>query len=266
MDRELYLLKPFSFLGLSLMRFFESNLKFFKYLAAVFLTLFTPPLRIRETVMQMYLIGVKSTPIILFCVSFAAMVTIQEYAYHMNLVIHSTSLVPGFASLLVLRELGCVITALLLTSRVGAGITAELGTMKITEQIDALKLLGFDPFRFLIVPRLIATIFSSMALSVFANATSLLFSMLVSVQNLNYSMESFLTAMNRFTSFKDVIFALAKAAVFGAIIPLVSGYCGLECKGGADGVGKATTQSVVGSSVAIIISDFILTWIFSSLY
>ena len=266
MDKEAVLLKPFSLIGHYVYAAVDPILRFLNYLATIFITLFTQPLRVRETIVQMFVIGVKSTPIILFSVSFAAMVTIQEYSYHMNLVIHTSSLVPGFASLLVLRELGCVITALLLTSRVGAGITAELGTMKITEQIDALRLLGLEPFRFLIVPRLIATIFSSMALSVFANAASLFVSMVVSVQNLNYSAESFLSAMNRFTSFKDVVLALVKASVFGAIIPLVSGFCGLECKGGAHGVGKATTQSVVGSSVAIIVSDFILTWIFSSLY
>src|SRR2546423_184032 len=118
---------------------------FLDYFSELVSKLFSRPWRRREIVFQLYSIGVKSAPVILFSVSFAAVVTILEYAYHMKLVIQSASMVPGFAALLVLRELGVVITALLLTSRVGAGIAAELGTMNITEQIDAYRLLHLDP-------------------------------------------------------------------------------------------------------------------------
>src|ERR1017187_10142181 len=136
------ILKPIEMLGLQVIKLGEVLGDFAKYCGDFLYALSTPPYRKQETLQQIYEIGWKSAPIIVFSVSFAAIVTIYEYAYHINLVIHNTSLVPGFAALLILRELGAVITALLLTSRVGAGITAQIGSMKITEQIDALKLLS----------------------------------------------------------------------------------------------------------------------------
>ena len=239
---------------------------FLNYFSELILKLLTPPWRKKEIIFQMDAVGVQSAPVILFSISFAAVVTILEYAYHMKLVIQTASMVPGFAALLVLRELGSVITALLLTSRVGAGIAAELGSMKITEQIEALRLLQLDPMRLLVIPRVIATIFSSMALTIFANATCLFFSMVVSVKQFGYSTGTFLTAMNRFTSFKDVLLSLVKAGVFGFVIPVVSCYYGLNCKAGAQGVGRATTKAVVTSAMCIIALDFVLTWLFSYLY
>jgi phospholipid/cholesterol/gamma-HCH transport system permease protein len=241
-------------------------MKLKNYIYEFLISLFTPPLRVKETIEQIYEIGYKSTPIILFSVSFAAAVTIIEYSYHIKLVIGTAALVPGFAALLVLRELGAVITALLLTSRVGAGIAAEVGTMKVTEQIDALQLLNIEPVRYLVVPRFLASIISSIMLVIFANATCLFFSMVVSGQELGFSWESFLHSMNHFTQFKDVLLACVKAAVFGAVIPLVSCYYGMRCEAGAEGVGRATTQSVVTNAVSIIILDFILTYLFSFIY
>ncbi len=259
-------LKPFDFLGKNILAVSRALKSFGEYILDVVHALLTPPFRFKETVLQLNLIGVNSAPIILFSVSFAAAVTILEYAYHMKLVIQTTALVPGFAALLVLRELGAVITALLLTSRVGAGITAEVGTMQITEQIEALKLLSVEPVRYLVIPRFVATILSSMALVVFANAMCLLFSMLVSISYLGYSAESFISAMNHFASFKDFLLSIVKAAVFGGVIPLTSCFYGFNCKPGAEGVGTATTQSVVTNAVSIIILDFILTYLFSYLY
>ena len=258
--------RPFYLIGKSVISFSDGLRTFVQYIGDFLHALFTPPFRAKETVQQLYLIGYKSAPIILFSVSFAAAVTILEYAYHMKLVIQTTALVPGFAALLVLRELGAVITALLLTSRVGAGITAELGSMQITEQIEALKLLSVEPVRYLVIPRFVACILSSMALVVFANAMCLLFSMFMSVIYLGYSWETFLSAMNHFAGFKDVYLSIVKAAVFGSVIPITSCYYGFQCKAGAEGVGRATTQSVVTNAVSIIILDFILTYLFSYLY
>lgn len=259
-------LRPFELVGRNVIVVSGGLRRFVRYTRDIIYALFTPPFRRRETLIQINLIGVNSAPIILFSVSFAAAVTIMEYAYHMKLVIKSTALVPGFAALLVLRELGSVITALLMTSRVGAGITAEVGTMQITEQVDALKLLSVDPIRYLVIPRFVACILSSMALVVFANATCLFFSMVVSMFYLGYSPESFAVAMNQFTTFQDFGLSIVKAAVFGSVIPLTSCFYGFGCKAGAEGVGRATTQSVVTNAVSIIILDFILTYLFSYLY
>jgi phospholipid/cholesterol/gamma-HCH transport system permease protein len=229
-------------------------------------SLFTKPFRLKETIQQLYFVANGSVWIIVFCVCFAAVVTILESSFHMKLVVQNDSMVPGFAALLILRELGAVVTALLLTSRVGAGIAAEVGSMKVTEQIDALKMLGIDPVSYLLIPRLVATTIGCMILCVVANMVCIFAAMIVSDQLLGYTPSMFLTAMNRFVEFRDIVFAVIKAMFFGMVIPMISCFFGFRCKSGADGVGSATTQSVVFSSIAIIFLDFILSYTFSYFY
>lgn len=220
----------------------------------------------KELIKHLEFIGWKSLPVILFCVSFAAMVTILESAFHMQLLIQNDSLVPGFAALLILRELGAVITCLLLASRVGAGYAAEIATMKVTEQLDALKLLGIDKYWFIVAPRTVACALSGAMLTGLANFTCLYAALIVSSVQLGHSPASFLAGMRAFVEFQDIFFALIKGFFFGATIPLISSYYGFHCSSGAEGVGQATTKSVVAASVAIIIIDFILTWLFSYFY
>lgn len=226
---------------------------------------FRPPFRWRETLQQIYFVANQSLPVILFCVCFAAMVTILESSFHMKLVIQNDSMVPGFAAMLILKELGAVVTALLLTSRVGAGIAAEVGTMKVTEQIDALRMLGIRPVHYIVVPRLIASVVGASLLTIVANVTCLFVAFLVSEFYLGFTYGLFLTALIRFVEFQDLFLAVIKGASFGFVIPLVSCYFGFACQSGAEGVGQATTKSVVASSVIIIILDFGLSFIFSLL-
>lgn len=226
----------------------------------------TPPYRKKELLQQLEFVTWQSLPVILFCVSFAAIVTIIESSFHMKIVVQNDALVPGFAALLILRELGAVVSALLLTSRVGAGLAAEVGSMQVTEQIDALKMLGIDPIRFLVVPRLIACTIGGFVLSLIANLVCLYCAMLVSEFRLGYSSGAFITGMRAFVDFQDLVFACIKGACFGAVIPLVSCYFGFRCRSGAEGVGLATTNAVVVSSVAIIVLDFMLTYTFSYFY
>lgn len=226
----------------------------------------TPPFRRKELFQQLEFVAWQSLPVIVFCVSFAAIVTIIESSFHMKLVIQNDALVPGFAALLILRELGAVISSLLLTSRVGAGLAAEVGSMQVTEQIDALRMLGIDPIRYLVVPRFFACILGGFVLSIIANLVCLYCAMQVSQFKLGYSAGSFLMAMRSFVHFQDLIFASIKGACFGAAIPLISCFFGFRCKSGAEGVGLATTNSVVAASVTIIVMDFVLTWIFSYFY
>ncbi len=226
----------------------------------------TPPWRPKDILAQLEFVGWQSLPVILFCVCFAAVVTIIESSFHMKLVVQNDALVPGFAALLILRELGAVVSALLLTSRVGAGLAAEVGTMQITEQNDALRMLGIDPVKFLVVPRFIACVIGGFLLSLIANLVCLYCAMLVSEAKLGYSSGAFITGMRAFVDFQDLVFAGIKGACFGAVIPLVSCFFGFRCKSGAEGVGLATTNSVVVSSVLIIIIDFMLTYLFSHFY
>jgi phospholipid/cholesterol/gamma-HCH transport system permease protein len=235
-------------------------------MAETFTGIFIPPFRRKEFMQQLYFVANKSLFIIVFCVCFAAVVTILESSFHMKMVIQNDSMVPGFAAVLILRELGAVITALLLTSRVGAGFASEVGTMKITEQIDALKMLGIDPVRYLVVPRFLASMLGGAILTIIANIVCIFAAVLVTQVYLGYTFSMFLTSMHRFASFQDLIFAGIKGAVFGAVIPMVACYFGFRCQQGAEGVGKATTNTVVVASVAIVVIDFVLSYTFSHLY
>jgi phospholipid/cholesterol/gamma-HCH transport system permease protein len=137
--------------------------------------------------------------------------------------------------------------------------------MKVTEQIDALRMLGIDPIRYLVVPRFVACVLGTVILCVIANMVCIFCAMLVSDWQLGYSPAMFLSAMRVFVKFSDLILAATKGAFFGAVIPLVACHFGFLCKPGAEGVGRATTNSVVVSSVAIIVLDFILSYTFSYL-
>ena len=243
-----------------------SSVQFLDYFAKSFSRLPWVRRRALEVMTQIHFIAVESLPIVLLCVSFAAVVTIFESSYHMKIVIQNDSLVPGFASMLILRELGAVVTALLLASRVGAGFTAEIATMKTTEQIDALKSLNVDIYEYIVVPRLVGGVLSGAILVTIANLVCLFFAALVSVYYLNFTFGLFLSSMGRFVDFQDLMLSMVKGASFGLTIPLISCYYGLHAKPGAEGVGMATTESVVTTSVSIILIDFVLTGVFSFFY
>lgn len=229
------------------------------------LSLFKKP-HFPELIKHLEFVGWRSLPVILFCVSFAAMVTILESAFHMRILIQNDSLVPGFAALLILRELGAVITCLLLASRVGAGYAAEIASMKVTEQLDALKLLGIDRYWFLVAPRTIACALAGALLTILANLTCLYAAFLITQVQLGHSSSSFLAGLRAFVEYKDIYFSAIKGFCFGITIPVIASYFGFHCSDGAEGVGQATTKSVVASSVTIIIIDFLLTWLFSNFY
>jgi phospholipid/cholesterol/gamma-HCH transport system permease protein len=253
------------YIGAQVLGFSNHIFDFFQMAGRAFTSLFRPPIRFKEFVRQLYFVANGSLFIIVFCVCFAAMVTILESSFHMKLVIQNDSMVPGFAAMLILRELGAVVTALLLTSRVGAGISAEVGLMQITEQVDALKMLGIDPIQYLVLPRFFACVIGGIALTVIADLVCIYSAMVVSETYLGFTSGMFLAAMRRFVEFKDLIYSVIKGATFGAVIPLVGCYYGFKCKPGAEGVGTSTTNSVVTSSVAIIIIDFLLSYLFSIL-
>lgn len=215
---------------------------------------------------QMEVAAVQSLPLIALCVSSAALVTILESSFHMKLIIQTDALVPGFAVLLILRELSVVVTCLLLAARVGAGYSAEISQMKNTEQIDALKLARINLNDYLVLPRFIASSISALLLTIIANLTCVLVAMIVSTNSLNSTPSMFWSAARQFVSEKDFYFSLIKGLVFGGIIPLASCYCGLNSKSGAQGIGEATTKAVVVSSILIIFFDFILTFVFSFFY
>ena len=245
---------------------FEPVIEFFRLLFETVSYSVLPPYRVSDIFKQINYIAIQSAPVVILCLAFASVVVIIEASFHMKLVIQNDALVPGFASLLILRELGAVVTALLVTSRVGAGLAAEVGTMKVTDQLDALKMLNIDPVRYLVVPRFIASLVSGALLTVIANVFCLYCAMLVSQLKLGYTPGAFLMSMRAFVEMKDLYFSIIKGVAFFSVIPIMSCFYGFRCKAGAEGVGLATTGSVVATSVTIIFLDFLLTWIFSYMY
>lgn len=207
--------------------------------------------------------GLGSLPVILLSTSFAGIVLTNQIAWHMDTALHDVSMIPGFTGQFVLRELGIAVPALLLVSKVGAATTAEVGTMKVTEQIDALRLLKIDPIEYLVVPRFAAALISSASLTLIAVSVSLACSVAIAIYNYNFSFLEFINALKHFVGIKDIYCALIKGTIYGSVVPIISCAYGFRCKGGAEGVGTATTNSVVAETITIISLDFILTYIFT---
>lgn len=221
------------------------------------------PWRWSEISQAIVQIGVGSLPIVTVSTAFAGLVVTHEIAWHMDHALHTITMIPGFTGQFILRELGIAIPCLLLSAKVGAAITAEVGSMKVTEQIDALKLLGIDPISYLVFPRFIAAIISNACLTIVASGVTLGCAILVAVYRYNFGFFEYLNALRHFIGFKDLVCALTKGVIYGSVIPIISCAYGFRCKGGAEGVGTATTNSVVTSTIAIIILDFVMTYIFT---
>jgi len=168
----------------------------------------------------------------------------------------------GLVSLSITRELGPVLTAMVVAGRVGASITAELGTMKVTEQIDALVTLGTDPIKYLSAPRFIAAVLMLPLLTVYADFIGMFGGFVVAVFKLGISSSLYIHDSFNVLVFKDIFTGLVKSFAFGAIIAIVGCYQGFRARGGAEGVGLATTMSVVTSLILIIASDCFFTAIF----
>jgi phospholipid/cholesterol/gamma-HCH transport system permease protein len=223
------------------------------------------PHRKEETATAIESIGLGSLPIITIATGFTGLVMTSEIAWHMDFALSNVSMIPGFTGQFVLRELGIAVPAFLIVSKVGASMTAELASMKITEQLDAFRLLRIDVLSYHIFPRWTACILSTVCLTLLSIAITLLIAMLTAVTHYHFNSMEYLNTLGQFVSTMDVICAITKAAVFGMIIPPISCAYGLRCSGGAQGVGQATTDAVVTATLAVITLDFILTAIFSAL-
>lgn len=219
--------------------------------------------RKKEIIHQVFEIGLASLPVVLTATVFAGMVLTHEIAWHLRSALGSVQMAPGFSGQFILRELAVAIPAFLLIARIGAAITAEVGSMKITDQLDALKLLKINFVEYVVFPRFIGSIIALICLTLISIAVTLCFAMLVAVTQFGFSPSEYLLSLQPFIHYKDILSALVKAAVYGSVIPVISCAFGAQCKGGAEGVGTATTQSVVSSTFAVIALDFILTYLFS---
>jgi phospholipid/cholesterol/gamma-HCH transport system permease protein len=208
----------------------------------------------RDVVDQAVEMGVGSLPLVLVTSVLSGVVTSQQGGYQFTGSIPLYVLGSVVASSVVL-ELGPVMTAFVLIGRVGARITAELGTMQVSEQIDALLSLGRDPVRVLAAPRLIAGILVTPLLVGISNAVGLFAGMIAARLDVGLGYESFLYGARLFWHNWDMFYSLMKATVFGVIIPLISTHMGLRTRGGAEGVGRATTASVVFMIISVLVLD-----------
>lgn len=212
----------------------------------------------KEFVYQLYFIGVKSQAVVLITGAFTGMVLgAQTYFQFHKVKIDTATLAVVAVSLC--SELGPVLTALMVSGRVGAAMAAEIGTMRVTEQIDALRTLATHPVDYLVVPRLAASIFALPLLVVEAIVFGIGASYLVCVYVLGIDPVYLWYNMLHFTHIIDLVEGLVKALIYGGIIALVACYKGLTCGLGAEGVGRATTEAVVYGSITILIVNFFLT-------
>jgi len=219
---------------------------------------FRKPFKFSYLFKQMEFIGVKSLGIVIITGGFTGMVLALQTYYGFRR-FSSEGLVGVTVALSMTRELGPVLTALMVTGRAGSAMAAELGSMRVTEQIDALTVMALSPVQYLVVPRVLASLFMVPLLTIIADFVGIIGGYFVGVRLLGINEGVFINKMVRYVDLDDIYNGLAKAAVFGVILSLVSCNKGFYTKGGAVGVGKATTEAVVISSVTILVSDYILT-------
>jgi len=212
----------------------------------------------RDLLYQVYFIGVKSQSVVLITGAFTGMVLGAQTYFQFHKVKMDTATL-AVVSVSMCSELGPVLTGLMVAGRVGAAIAAELGTMKVTEQIDALRTLATHPVDYLVVPRLLALIMTMPLLTAEAIAIGIGAGYFVGVYLLDIDATNLWHNMLKHTSNIDVTIGLIKAVIFGGIVALIGCYKGMSCGEGAEGVGRATTEAVVYSSITILISNFFLT-------
>jgi phospholipid/cholesterol/gamma-HCH transport system permease protein len=256
------MLKVIEIIGRAVIRFAE-NLG--RILVLLFLTvrqLIFPPFEVRNMFKQMLEIGVRSLPVVVITAIFTGMVfALQTFTGFKRF--GAEALVGTVVALSMTRELGPVLTALIVSGRAGAAMAAELGTMRVTEQIDALETLATNPVKYLIVPRFIAGLLMLPALSAVADIIGITGGYFVTVGLFKTSSIVYWKRTWDFLEMSDIYNGLIKSAFFGASIALISCYKGFYTRGGAEGVGKATTGAVVLSSMTILISDYFLSaWLF----
>lgn len=220
-----------------------------------------PPFRSRQIFEQMAKIGVASLPIATLTSFFIGVVIAFQSAYQM-LKVGAQMYIPSLVSISITREIAPVLTALVVAGRVGAAITAEIGSMKVTEQVDALETLAAPPIKYLVAPRFLALFTMLPLLTIYADLIGIFGGYLVSVYKLGLSHAMYIKMSFEPLQLKDIFTGLFKSVIFSVVICIVSCYEGMRVEGGAEGVGQATTRAVVTSFILIIAADAFFTVVF----
>lgn len=251
-------LYPFELLGSWTLRLLESVGSVLVMFAKFLVWSFVPPFRWGLLLKQMEFVGVKSTPVVVLTgVSIGMVLALQTD--HGLKPVGAEAYIGTVVTLGMFRELGPVLTSLMVTARAGSSMAAELASMRVTEQIDALYVLGVEPVKYLVVPRIWASVIMVPLLTGVADFFGILGGYLVSVHLLSVNPILFTRNAIFYSEIADLGNGLIKATTFGLILSLVSCFTGFYAKGGAEGVGKATTTAVVASSILIIVADYFLT-------
>jgi len=220
--------------------------------------IFRPPYRPFLIVKQLEFVGVKSTLVVIITGLFTGGVLALQTYYGFKM-FSAESLVGATVGLSMTRELGPVLTGLMVTGRAGSAMAAEIGTMRVTEQIDALSVLAVNPVEYLIVPRVIAGVIMLPILTVLSDFLGIVGGYFVGVNLLGISSGAYISKLVQYVDLSDLYNGLLKAACFGLILAFVGCYKGYTTSGGAEGVGKATTQAVVMASAMLLVADYFLT-------
>ena len=251
----------FAPIGRSTLIFFALVGKLAQFTANSLVHCFSPPFFLRLTGRQMMRIGYYSLPVVGLTAFFTGgVLALQIYIGGSRF--NAEGIVSSIVVLGITRELGPVLAGLMVAGRVSAAIAAELGTMRVTEQIDALTTLSTNPFKYLIAPRIVAAVICMPLLVAIADAIGVMGGFIVSVQSLDFNSAVYLKNTVDFLEPQDVTSGLIKAAVFGFIIALMGCFHGYHSEGGAQGVGRATTNAVVSASIMILASNYIMTSLF----
>ena len=214
---------------------------------------------------QFYAIGTRSIPVVMITGAFVGMVLAVQTVVQFRAIGYTAAL-GSIVNLSVVRELGPVLAGIMLAGRVGGGLTAELGTMRVTEQIDALRAMGADPLRVLVVPRFLACVLLIPALVLYADFMGILGGYVVSTHIYAVSAGEFWRHAADSVEFFDIFHGLVKSEFYGAVIGLICCYKGFRCAPGAAGVGRACTESFVASCMAILALDFFLGMLLNAIY
>ncbi|MBL8538473.1 MAG: ABC transporter permease [Hyphomonadaceae bacterium] len=255
------MINPFAPVGRAVLGILREIGRFSLFAGRSAASAFSPPFFVGQFARQSLQIGYFSLPVIgLTAVFIGAALALNIYVGGARF--NAESFVPNIVVLGIARELGPVLAGLMLAGRVSAGVAAEIGTMRVTEQIDAMNTLSTDPFKFLIAPRVLAATLTLPLLVLVADIIGVMGGYLVAVNSLDFNGATYLRNTFDFLESQDVILGLVKAAVFGFIIAAMGAYQGYNSQGGALGVGRATTNAVVGSIVLILAVNYLITAFF----
>jgi phospholipid/cholesterol/gamma-HCH transport system permease protein len=251
----------FDIVGFWIMRFLQESGRVMILFLKTAHFIFRPPLDLRNVLKQVEYVGIKSIPVVLITGAFTGMVlALQSYTGFKRF--QAEGYVATVVALSMTRELGPVLSGLMVSGRVGSAMAAELGTMQVTEQIDALYTLAINPIKYLVVPRFLASLIVMPILTAFADVVGILGGYLISVILLGTNPTFYMRKTYDYLDLEDIYIGLFKACIFGMIIATIGCYQGINTRGGAEGVGRGTTNAVVISSLLVLVANYFITALF----